>query len=75
MMNRGWYLQWQYNAMGTRQLMSSGGGGGPTDDSNELPGLKGIERLYSLYPYFMNNLKIGKGIDIGSGKNGSNGSN
>ncbi|MEX0982766.1 MAG: TonB-dependent receptor [Bacteroidales bacterium] len=77
--NRGWYLQWQYNAMGTRQLMS-GNSGGPADDSQELPGLNGVERLngtsgnerlYSLYPYFMNNMRIGKRFEVGTGKNGA----
>jgi iron complex outermembrane receptor protein len=96
-MNRGWYLTWQYNAMGTRQLMSSGSGG-PADDSDELLGLKGgglvsgsseneqfhsssgaeqlsdasgNDRLYSLYPWFMNNVRIGKSFAVGSGKMGS----
>jgi outer membrane cobalamin receptor len=66
-MNRGWYLTWQYNAMGTRQLMSSGSGG-PADDSNELLTTSGTDRLYSLYPWFMNDLRIGKRFAVGSGK-------
>jgi iron complex outermembrane receptor protein len=66
-MNRGWYLTWQYNAMGTRSLMT-GGSGGPTDDSNELLTPSGNERIYSLYPWFMNNLRIGKGFELGKRK-------
>ncbi|MCA1747314.1 MAG: hypothetical protein LC655_06430, partial [Bacteroidales bacterium] len=54
-----------------------GGSSGPADDSNELLGLKGVElvsgssgteRIFSLYPYFMNNLRIGKGFEIGNRK-------
>jgi hypothetical protein len=126
--NRGWYLTWQYNAMGVRSLMT-GGNSGSADDSDVLSGLKGTgqvsgsigqlsgstrtnkiqsangagqllgsqqadqlkssqqadhyagstgtsfskeltgnNRLYSLYPYYMNNLRIGKEFKIGSRK-------
>ena len=69
-MNRGWYLTWQYNAMGVRSLMT-GGSSGPADDSEELLTTSANDRLYSLYPWFMNNLRIGKSFAVGSGKMGS----
>lgn len=57
--NSGYYLNFQHNSMGIRYLLSSNSTA-PADDTDQLTLSTGTERMYSLYPHFLNNLTLGK---------------
>jgi iron complex outermembrane receptor protein len=62
--NRGFYINLQHSSMGVRYLLSSNSGT-TEDDSGLFFPAADLDRMYSLYPHFMNNLTVGKGFPVG----------